>query len=98
MRLANGIPEDVANRIYDSMMDFAQYAFNKAHATCYAVVAYWTAYLKLYYPEEFMAALMTSVMDVSVKVAEYIAVCRQMGIRTFHRACDGVAPRSRAAS
>ncbi len=79
--LANGIPEKIANQIYDSMMDFAQYAFNKAHATCYAVVGYWTAYLKLYYPEEFMAALMTSVMDVTTKVAEYIGVCRQMGIK-----------------
>ena len=79
--LANGIPENIANQIYDSMMDFAQYAFNKAHATCYAVVGYWTAYLKLYYPEEFMAALMTSVMDVTTKVAEYIGVCRQMGIK-----------------
>lgn len=79
--LANGIPEDTANQIYDSMMDFAQYAFNKAHATCYAVVGYWTAYLKLYYPAEFMSALLTSVMDVSAKVAEYIGVCRQMGLK-----------------
>ena len=79
--LANGISETVAHQIYDSMMDFAQYAFNKAHATCYAVVGYWTAYLKLYYPAEFMSALLTSVMDVSVKVAEYIGVCRQMGIK-----------------
>ena len=78
---ANGISEAVANQIYDSMMDFAQYAFNKAHAACYAVVGYWTAYLKLYYPAEFMASLMTSVMDVSTKVAEYIGVSRQMGLK-----------------
>ena len=79
--LNNGISESAANQIYDSMMDFAQYAFNKAHAACYAVVGYWTAYLKLYYPAEFMASLMTSVMDVSAKVAEYIGVCRQMGLK-----------------
>ncbi|MBR2255914.1 MAG: hypothetical protein IJ899_00950 [Blautia sp.] len=79
--VANGIPEKVANKIYDDMTDFAKYAFNKSHAACYAVVAYQTAYLKLYYPVEFMAALMTSVIDVASKVSEYIQVCRQMKIR-----------------
>ena len=62
------------------MTDFAKYAFNKSHAAAYAVVSYQTAYLKYYYPVEFMAALMTSVIDNSTKVAEYIQVCRQMGI------------------
>ena len=70
--VANGIPENVASKIYDEMMDFAKYAFNKSHAACYAVVAYQTAFLKYYYPVEFMAALMTSVIDNSEKVAEYI--------------------------
>ncbi len=78
--VANGIPEEVASQIYDDMMDFAKYAFNKSHAACYAVVSYQTAYLKYYYPVEFMAALMTSVIDNSGKVAEYIMVCRSMGI------------------
>lgn len=78
--IANGIEAPVANVIYDEMMDFAKYAFNKSHAACYAVVAYQTAFLKYYYPEEFMAALMTSVIDNSKKVSEYILVCRQMGI------------------
>ena len=78
--IANGIPENVANKIYDEMTDFAKYAFNKSHAAAYAVVSYQTAYLKYYYPVEFMAALMTSVIDNSVKVSEYIQVCRQMGI------------------
>ncbi len=78
--LARGIPEAAANQIYDSMMDFAQYAFNRSHAAGYAVVAYQTAYLKRYYPVEFMAALISSVMDVTGKVSEYIAVCRQMNI------------------
>ena len=77
---AQGISEEVASQIYDDMMDFAKYAFNKSHAACYAVVAYQTAYLKYYYPVEFMAALMTSVIDNSSKVAEYIMVCRGMGI------------------
>lgn len=76
----NNIPEDVANHIYDEMIDFAKYAFNKSHAAAYAVVAYQTAYLKYYYPVEFMAALMTSVMDNTDKVSEYIFTCRQMGI------------------
>ena len=79
--VANGISEEVASQIYDDMMDFAKYAFNKSHAACYAVVAYQTAYLKYYYPVEFMAALMTSVIDNSGKVAEYIMTCRSMGIR-----------------
>ena len=78
--IANGISESVANHIYDEMIDFAKYAFNKSHAVCYAVVAYQTAYLKYYYPREFMAALMTSVMDNISKVSEYILTCRQMGI------------------
>ncbi len=78
--IARGIPEDVANRIFDEMTDFANYAFNKSHAAAYAVVSYQTAYLKYYYPVEFMAALMTSVIDKSSKVSEYIQVCRQMGI------------------
>ena len=76
----NGISEKTANHIYDEMIDFAKYAFNKSHAACYAVVAYQTAYLKYYYPREFMAALMTSVMDNITKVSEYILSCRQMGI------------------
>ncbi len=79
--IANGIPEKVANKIYDDMIDFAKYAFNKSHAAAYAVVAYQTAWLKYYYPVEFMAALMTSVIDNSSKVSEYILICRQMGIR-----------------
>ena len=76
----NGIPEQVGLQIYAEMMDFAKYAFNKSHAACYAVVSYQTAWLKYYYPVEFMAALMTSVIDNPGKVAEYILVCRQMGI------------------
>ncbi len=78
--VAKGIPEEAASKIYDEMMDFAKYAFNKSHAACYAVVAYQTAFLKYYYPVEFMAALMTSVIDNSEKVAEYIMVCKSMGI------------------
>ena len=76
----NGIGTEVANHIYDTMMDFAKYAFNKSHAACYAVVAYQTAYLKYYHPVEFMAALMTSVIDNSGKVSEYIMTCKSMGI------------------
>ena len=75
-----GIPTDIGNQIYDKMLSFAQYAFNKSHAACYAVVAYQTAYLKCYYPVEFMAALMTSVIENSAKVAGYIMVCKSMGI------------------
>lgn len=77
----NGIDVAVADEIYDSMTDFAKYAFNKSHAACYAVVAYQTAYLKHYYPVEFMAALMTSVIDNTAKVSEYIMTCRSMGIQ-----------------
>ena len=78
--LANGISEEVANGIYDSMTDFAKYAFNKSHAACYAVVSYQTAFLKYYYPVEFMAALLTSVIDNPTKVSGYIVACRNMGI------------------
>ena len=78
--IANGIDEQTAGQIYDMMMDFAKYAFNKSHAACYAVVAYQTAYLKYYYPVEFMAALMTSVIDNPKKVSEYILNCRNMDI------------------
>ena len=78
--IANGIDEKTANKIYDDMIDFAKYAFNKSHAAAYAVVAYQTAFLKYYYPKEFMAALMTSVMDNTTKVSEYILACRNMGI------------------
>lgn len=79
--VARGIDEKVADEIYGTMMDFAKYAFNKSHAACYAVVSYQTAYLKYYYPVEFMAALLTSVIDNPKKVAEYILVCRSMGIQ-----------------
>ena len=79
--VANGINEKTANKIYDEMIDFAKYAFNKSHAAAYAVVSYQTAYLKYYYPVEFMAALMTSVIENPSKVAEYIYACRQMDIR-----------------
>ncbi len=78
---ANGIPEKIANKIFDEMIDFAKYAFNKAHAAAYAVVAMQTAFLKCYYPVEFMAALLTSVTENSDKVANYIFICRKMGIR-----------------
>ena len=81
--VANGIDETVANKIYDEMMDFARYAFNKSHAACYAAVAYQTAWLKYYYPVEFMAALMTSVMDNPKKVTFYIYTCRSMGIEVM---------------
>mgnify|MGYP002516768479 FL=1 len=79
--VANGIDARVADHIYDTMMDFAKYAFNKSHAACYAVVAYQTAYMKYYHPVEFMAALMTSVIDNPGKVAEYIMTSRSMGIQ-----------------
>ena len=78
--IKNGISEEIANHIYDEMTDFAKYAFNKSHAACYAVVAYQTAWLKYYYPVEFMASLMTSVMDNSTKVSEYTLTCRKMNI------------------
>lgn len=77
----NGIREEIANKIYDEMTDFAKYAFNKSHAAAYAVVAYQTAYLKYYYTAEFMAAMLTSVMDLTSKVAEYVYSCRAMGIQ-----------------
>ena len=78
--VANGIPEATAEAIYDEIEDFAQYAFNKAHAVSYAVVAYQTAWFKCHYPREYMAALLTSVLDSTDKVAEYIAECRESGI------------------
>ena len=79
--VANGVPEDVANSIYDEILDFASYAFNKAHAVSYAIVTYRTAYMKRHYPRQYMAALLTSVLDNSTKVAEYIAECRELGIQ-----------------
>ena len=79
--LARGVSEDVANSIYDEILDFASYAFNKAHAVSYAIVAYRTAYMKCHYPREYMAALLSSILDNSQKVAEYIAECRELGIR-----------------
>lgn len=79
--IANGIDEKTANKIYDEMIDFAKYAFNKSHAAAYAVVSYQTAFLKFYYPVEFMAALMTSVIDNPSKVSAYIFSCRNMGIQ-----------------
>lgn len=79
--IANGIDEKIANKIYDEMTDFAKYAFNKSHAAAYAVVSYQTAWLKYYFPVEFMAALMTSCIENPSKVSEYILNCRQMGIK-----------------
>ena len=76
----NGVSAEVAGSIYDEILDFANYAFNKSHAVAYAVIAYQTAYLKCHYPKEYMAALMSSVLDSPEKVAEYTAVCREMGI------------------
>nr|WP_297278862.1 DNA polymerase III subunit alpha [uncultured Butyricicoccus sp.] len=81
--IARGVPEQTAAAIFDEIMDFANYAFNKAHAVCYAVVSYRTAYLKCHYPREYMAALLTSVLDVPGKVSEYIAAAREMGIRVL---------------
>lgn len=78
--IKRGIPEETASKIYADMTDFAKYAFNKSHAAAYAVVSYQTAYLKYYYPKEFMAALLTSVMDNTRKITEYTMSCRQMGI------------------
>lgn len=78
---ANGIPREVAESIYDEITDFANYAFNKAHAVCYAIVAYQTAWFKCHYPRQYMAALLTSVLDSQDKIAEYITECRNMGIR-----------------
>ncbi|MBO6015365.1 MAG: DNA polymerase III subunit alpha, partial [Lachnospiraceae bacterium] len=79
--VSRGIDAQVAQGIYDTMMDFAKYAFNKSHAAAYAVVSYQTAYLKYYYPVEYMAALMTSVIDNTAKVSEYILTCRNLGIQ-----------------
>ncbi len=81
--VVQGIREDVAQSLYDEIVAFANYAFNKAHAVCYAVVAYQTAYLKCHYPREYMAALMTSVLDSAVKISGYISECREMGIQTL---------------
>ncbi len=81
--VSNGISEQTANKIFDEMTDFAKYAFNKSHAAAYAVVAYQTAYLKYYYPVEYMAALMNSVMNHNAKLSEYIFTCRQMGIQVL---------------
>ncbi len=78
--VGNGISEAVGQSLYDEIVAFANYAFNKAHAVCYAVVAYQTAYLKCHYPKEYMAALMTSVLDSAVKISGYIAECKEMGI------------------
>ena len=91
--VANGIPEATAQAIYDEIYDFANYAFNKAHAVSYAVVAYQTAYFKCHYTKEYMAALLTSVLDNSDKVAEYIAECRECSISLLppdvNRSYDG---------
>lgn len=81
--ISRGISEEIANKIFDEMTDFAKYAFNKSHAAAYAVVAYQTAYLKCHYPAEFMAALITSVLDRTDKVSEYIAHCKKIGIRVL---------------
>ena len=81
--IANGVPESAAQSIYDEIVDFANYAFNKAHAVCYAVVSYQTAYLKCHYPRQYMAALMTSVLDSAVKISGYIAECKDLGIATL---------------
>ena len=81
--IANGVTESAAQSIYDEIVDFANYAFNKAHAVCYAVVSYQTAYLKCHYPRQYMAALMTSVLNDSIKVSGYISACKDMGIETL---------------
>ena len=81
--VGHGIPESVAQSIYDEIVDFANYAFNKAHAVCYAVVSYQTAYLKCHYPHQYMAALMTSVLDSAIKISGYIAECKELGIATL---------------
>ena len=78
--ISNGIREDVAQSLYDEIVAFANYAFNKAHAVCYAVVSYQTAYLKCHYPRQYMAALMTSVLDSATKISGYIAECKELGI------------------
>ena len=88
-----GVDEKTAESIFDEIMDFANYAFNKAHAVCYAVVSYQTAYMKCHFPKEYMAALLTSVLDVSSKVSEYIATCRSMGLTVLppdvNQSCEG---------
>jgi len=81
--IGHGISEQVAQSIYDEIVDFANYAFNKAHAVCYAVVSYQTAYLKCHYPRQYMAALMTSVLDSAAKISGYIAECKELGIRVL---------------
>ena len=81
--VAKGVPESVAQSIYDEIVAFANYAFNKAHAVCYALVSYQTAYLKCHYPKQYMAALMTSVLDSATKISGYIAECSEMGIPTL---------------
>lgn len=81
--VAKGVPESVAQSIYDEIVAFANYAFNKAHAVCYAVVSYQTAYLKCHYPKQYMAALMTSVLDSATKISGYIAECKELGIETL---------------
>ncbi len=81
--MAKGVSEKIAQSIYDEIVDFANYAFNKAHAVCYAVVSYQTAYLKCHYPKQYMAALMTSVLDSAGKISGYIAECKDMGIATL---------------
>ena len=78
--VANGVPEDIANAIYDEILDFASYAFNKAHAVCYAIVSYRTAYMKKHYPGEYMAALLSSVLENGQKISEYTAECRELGL------------------
>ena len=78
--VAKGVPENVAQSVYDEIVDFGDYAFNKAHSVCYAVVAYQTAYLKCHYPKEYMAALMTSVLDSAAKISGYIAECKELNI------------------
>ncbi len=79
--IKNGVPEEIANKIFDEMIDFAKYAFNKSHAVCYAIIGFQTAFLKCYYPTEFMAALLTSVGDFNNKVVEYITECKAMNIK-----------------
>ncbi len=81
--IGHGVPEAVAQSLYDEIVDFANYAFNKAHAVCYAVVSYQTAYLKCHFPRQYMAALMTSVLDSATKVSGYIAECKEMGIEVL---------------
>ena len=88
-----GVDEQTAESIFDEIMDFANYAFNKAHAVCYAVVSYQTAYMKCHYPQEYMAALLTSILDAAVKIPEYINACRSMGLTVLppdvNQSCEG---------